>query len=480
MKLSEYIDLDGLGLAALIRAGEVSENEVFDCARRMVDAVNPAINAVIETYPEPLTGSDDPDAPFHGVPFLIKDLVVHAAGQRCEMGSRLAAGLSFPHDTHLMTRFRASGLRTLGRSTSPEFGCCATTETVVNGPTRNPWDLTRMAGGSSGGSAAAVAAGILPMAHANDGGGSIRIPASCCGLVGLKPTRGRTPIGPDAGEGLNGLGIEFAVSRTVRDSAALLDAVQGAGLGDPYIITPPRKSYAAEILKPPKRLRIALMTKSWNGGTYDPAMAASLTSTVKLCQELGHRVKEAAPTFDWDEFILASMAYWSTNIALGIDQISAATGRPVDATTLEATTLALYRYGKSLRATDLLRAMAFVNGVTRSTAAFFEKFDVLLTPTLPGPPLPLGSLNSNDSTLSAEEWIRKVFEFTPLTALFNMTGQPAISLPLARTDRGLPLGMQFAARYGEEATLLRLAAQLEQARPWPLLAPLARESQVKS
>jgi amidase len=448
MKLTEYIEHDGLGLAALIRAGEVTESEVLDCARRMLEALNPAINAVIETYPEPLAGSDRLDAPFHGIPFLIKDLVIHAAGQRVEMGSRLAAGLRLPHDTDLMARFRAAGLRTMGRSTSPEFGYCATTETVANGPTRNPWDTTRMPGGSSGGSSAAVAAGIVPVAHANDGGGSIRIPASCCGLVGLKPTRGRTPIGPDAGEGLNGLGVEFAVSRTVRDSAALLDAVQGAGVGDPYVITPPRKSYASAILKPPKRLRIALMTRTWAGAAFDPAVSAGLNDTAKLCADLGHRVTEAAPALDWEQFVLNSM--------------------------LEATTLACYHHGKSLKATDLLHAMAYANGVTRSTAVFFQKYDLLLSPTLPGPPLPLGSLNSNDPALGAEGWTRKVFLFTPLTPLFNMTGQPAISLPLARTGHGLPLGMQFAARYGEEATLLCLAAQLEQAHPWPQVAPMAK------
>lgn len=473
MKLAEYIEQDGLGLAALIRAGEVTENEVLDCARKVLEALNPDINALVETFPEPLAGTDRADAPFRGVPFLIKDLVVHAAGQRVEMGSRLAGGMRFGHDTDLMARFRAAGLRTLGRSTSPEFGYCATTETVVNGPTRNPWDTTRMAGGSSGGSAAAVAAGIVPVAHANDGGGSIRIPASCCGLVGLKPTRGRTPIGPDAAEGLNGLGIEFAVTRTVRDSAMLLDAVQGAGVGDPYIITPPRKPYSTEILKPPKRLRIAMMTRTWDGAAFDPAVSAGLTDTAKLCEELGHRVSEAAPTLDWEQFVQTSMVYWTANLPVWIDHIAAATGRPVDHTTLEATTLACYHHGKSLKATDLLLAMEVANGITRSTAAFFQKYDVLLTPTLPVPPLPLGSLNANDSALSAEGWTRKVFAFTPLTPLFNMTGQPAISLPLARTDPGLPLGMQFAARYGEEATLLRLATGLEQARPWPLLAPMA-------
>jgi amidase len=473
MRLSEYLAQDGLGLAKLIRNRAVTEAEVLDCARRMAEAVNPEINAFVEIFAEPLRGSDNADAPFRGVPFVIKDLVLHAAGQKFELGSRLAAGLRLPHDTDLMARFRAAGLRTIGRTASPEFGFCPTTEPVANGPTRNPWDNPRMAGGSSGGSSAAVAAGIVPLGHANDGGGSIRIPASCCGLVGLKPTRGRTPIGPDSAEGLNGLGIEFAVTRTVRDAAALLDAVQGAGLGDPYVIAPPVEPYAAAIGRPPAPLRVALMTRSFDGSAFDPAVAAGLTSTAQLCESLGHRVTEAAPALDFEHFVETSMVYWIANLPVWIDQIAAATGRQVDESTLEATTLACYRHGKALKATDLLHAMESANVITRATAAFFQQHDVLLSPTLPGLPLPIGSIDANDPTLGAEGWARKTFAFTPLTPLFNMTGQPAISLPLTRTDTGLPVGMQFAAHYGDEATLLTLAAQLEQARPWPRTAPIA-------
>jgi amidase len=379
-----------------------------------------------------------------------------------------------PHDTDLMARFRRAGLRTIGRTAAPEFGYCPTTEPVANGPTRNPWDTARMPGGSSGGSAAAVAAGIVPLGHANDGGGSIRIPASCCGLVGLKPTRGRTPIGPDSGEGLNGFGIEFAVTRTVRDAAALLDAVQGPGLGDPYVIAPPRGPYAAASGSPPAPLNIALMTRSFDGAAFDPVVAAGLKETALLCEGLGHHVTEAAPSLDFNHFVETSMVYWTANLPVWIDQVAAATGRRVDETTLEATTLACYRHGSALRATDLLHAMESANVITRATAAFFGNYDVLLSPTLPGLPPPIGTINANDPALGAEGWTRKTFAFTPLTPLFNMTGQPAISLPLARTADDLPIGMQFAARYGEEDLLFRLAAQLEQARPWPLPAPIAR------
>jgi amidase len=473
MKLSEYIRQDGLGVADLVRRREATGAEVLDCARRMLDAVNPEINAVIETYAEPLEGSDDPAAPFGGVPFVIKDLVLHAAGQRVEMGSRLAKGLSFPHDTELMARFRHAGLRTVARTTSPEFGFSPTTETVANGPTRNPWDTARMAGGSSGGSCAAVAAGIVPLGHANDGGGSIRIPASCCGLVGLKPTRARTPIGPDAAEGLNGMGIEFAVTRTVRDCAALLDAVQGAGLGDPYVAPAPTCAYVEAMNRRPTPLRIAFMSTAWGKQKTDPEVLEGLAATARRCEALGHTLTEAVPPLDWDQFVTNCMAYWTANLAVWIDELASALGRPIDASTLEAATLACYRHGKDLKATDLLRAMEVANRISRTFAVFFQQYDVLLTPTLPQPPAALGTINATDDSLDAEGWTRRTFAFTPFTPVFNMTGQPAISLPLARTGAGLPIGMQFVGRFGAEDVLINLAAQLESSMPWPRVAPLA-------
>ena len=474
MKLSEYIRQDGLGLADLVHRREVTGTEVLDCARRMLEAVDPQINAVVETYPEPLEGSADPAAPFSGVPFVIKDLVLHAAGQRVEMGSRLAKGFSFQHDTDLMARFRKAGLRTVARTTSPELGFSPTTETVANGPTRNPWDTARMAGGSSGGSCAAVAAGIVPLGHANDGGGSIRIPASCCGLVGLKPTRARTPIGPDAAEGLNGMGIEFAVTRTVRDCAALLDAVQGAGLGDPYVAPAPPCSYVEAMNRRPTPLRVALMSTAWGKHKTDPEVLEGLAATARQCEALGHTLTEAVPPLDWDEFVRNCMAYWTANLAVWIDELASALARPIDASTLEAATLACYRHGKSLKATDLLHAMEVANRISRTFAAFFQQYDVLLTPTLPQPPATLGTINANDASLDAEGWTRRTFAFTPFTPVFNMTGQPAISLPLARTGAGLPIGMQFVGHFGAEDVLINLAAQLESSMPWPRVAPLAR------
>ncbi|MCC7410934.1 MAG: amidase [Gammaproteobacteria bacterium] len=471
MNLSEYAQYDALGLAALVRSREVSAAELTACAREAIETLNPQVNAVIEQF-DPAEAGGKPDAPFFGVPFLVKDLVVHAAGRRCEMGSRLALGMVADHDTHLMQRFRAAGLHTVGRTQAPEFGYCPTTETVAFGPVHNPWALDRMPGGSSGGSAAAVAAGMVPIAHANDGGGSIRLPAHCCGLVGLKPTRGRVPIGPDAADGLNGLAAEFVVSRTVRDSALLLDLVHGAEPGDPYVITPPARPYADVITRPPGRLRIAWTDRPWSGTAVDPQVQTALAATVRLCAAQGHELVEARPEFDYEDYINATHVIWTANLAGWVDLIAAATGREINQGTLESTTLACWEHGRSLLASDLLWAFGVMNTVSRSVAPFFTDHDLLLTPTAARPALPLGEMNANDAGLDAFGWTQKVFEFAPFTALFNMTGQPAVSLPLARTGTGLPIGMQFAGRWGDEATLLAIAAQLEQAAPWPQIAPL--------
>lgn len=475
MYLKEYVSYDGTGLAELIRNLEVTPDEVLGCTRQAITIVNPLINSVIEEFPAPLSADPSANAPFQGVPFLLKDLALHAKGILNESGSRLAQGMKFDHDTELMKRFRTAGLQTIGRAATPEFGYCATTEPVTDGPARNPWDLQRMPGGSSGASAASVSSGIFPMAHANDGGGSIRVPAACCGLVGLKPTRGRVPVGPDVGEALNGLAVEFAVTRTVRDTAALLDSVQGHGMGDPYIIAPPQIQYQQAINEPPRRLRIAFTSESWSGAEVDADLKSALTKTATMCQELGHEIIEARPVFDWQSFFDALIVYWTANLAAWIDQVAGITGRQPGETTLEATTFACYRHGKTLTAGQLLQAMGVANYVCRSLGVFFEDYDLLLTPTTAKPALPVGCLDANDTSLDAIGWSARVFDFCPFTPLFNMTGQPAISLPLHRTRAGLPLGMQFAGRYGDETSLLQLARQFEQAKPWPLTAPLVHQ-----
>ncbi len=476
MKLTEYMSYDGLGLAELIRNKEVSDEEALACALQMADLLNPKINTIIEIFPEPLAGSHNADAPFFGVPFLIKDLGLRAEGVLNEMGSRLAQGIRAQHDTDLMQRFRQAGLRTIGRAATPEFGYCPTTEPLVNGPSRNPWDLARMPGGSSGATAASVAAGIIPLAHANDGGGSIRIPASCCGLVGLKPTRGRVPSGPDSGEPLSGLAVEFAVTRTIRDAAALLDAVKGPGIGDPFEIPIPGEAYASSMLKGPGSLTIAWMNEAWSGVEVDGEVKDTIPKTAQLCEQLGHQVIEARPRLDWEQFFEATVVLWAANLAVFIDYAAMLTGRPVDEEHLEATTLACYREGKQVKAEALLKAQAVANQVCRGIGGFFQECDILLTPTVAQPPLPVGVINANAPGLDAKAWSNRTFEFCPFTPLFNMTGQPAISLPLHQNTNGLPLGVQFVGRYGAEATLLQLARQLEQAAPWPLTAPLLKQA----
>lgn len=480
MQLSEYAQYDGLGLAELIRRREVTPDEAVRCANAAIDALNPKLNAVIgRVAAEPPAGGAD--APFHGVPFLIKDLVLHARGVPLDMGSRLVHGAYVaPADSDLMARFRRSGVVTLGRTNTPEFGFNASSEPVLYGPTRNPWDPGLSAGGSSGGSACAVAAGLVPVAHANDGGGSIRIPAAACGVVGLKPTRGRTPAGPDYADPLHGMGIEHIVSRTVRDTAAMLDAVEGPGLGDRYVIARPERPYLSEIASPPRGLRIAFSSAvDSHSAPPDAECVRAVEAVAKRCEELGHHVGEAHPRYDADVFHRANMLFWTSFCTFGVLATAQALNRPATEENIEATIWATYQHGLGLKATDLEMADALMNVTCRSVAPFYEEWDVLLTPVIARPPFPLGLLNANDRTLDAQGWYDHLFRHLPYTALYNMTGQPAISLPLATTNGGLPIGIQAVGRYGAEATLLRLAAQLEQAMPWSGRRPPIHASNLK-
>ncbi len=471
MELNEYSNYDAIGLANLVRCKEIKPSELAEIALQAARQLNPQLDAILETFADQVERLDDidlPDGPFRGVPFLIKDLVLHAAGMRSDMGSRwvhAAGGVAFSHDTDLMIRFKQAGLVTLGRTTTPEFGYNVTTEPLLNGPTRNPWDVTRMAGGSSGGSCAAVAARIVPMAHANDGAGSIRLPAACCGLVGLKPTRGRTPIGPDADEGINGLGVEFAVTRTVRDSAALLDATEGPGVGEKYIIPRPERPYLGEVTTPPGKLKIAFTTEAWSGVPVDTACIKAVEEAAALCKELGHIIIQAAPEFPVSEFELATLRLWTASLSATIADLSGELGRPPNEAELEATIWAAYQFGKQMSARELLGALVVMNQVTRTVARFFLEYDVLLTPTTTTTPALLGTYDANNSDLDAPGWMSQLLSFAAFTAPFNMTGQPAISLPL-HENHGLPVGVQFVGRFGDEAILFRLAGQLERASPW--------------
>jgi amidase len=470
MTPGEYARCDGLELVALVKSKQVSPAELAQVALDAIAAVNPKINAVIapiSDWKEQIAAAAT-ESPFYGVPFLIKDILLHARGVPCDAGSRLVKGAFVaPADTDLMQRFRRSGVITLGRTNTPEFGFNANTEPVLYGPTRNPWNPAYSAGGSSGGSAAAVAAGIVPIAHANDGGGSIRLPAAACGLVGLKPTRGRTPVGPELGDPLHGLGIEHVVCRSVRDCAAMLDAVEGPGVGDRYVIARPQRPYLEELHSAPRRLRIAFSAATY-GDTVrpDPEVVRALETAARTCADLGHDVEEAKPDYDIGAFHRANIVLWASFLAAGVAGIAEITGRRPSAETLEATVLANYEYGLTLTALDIEVALATTNTVCRSVAPFFERFDLLLTPVWASPGLKLGVLNANDPSLDAKGWYEHLFRHIPYTALYNMTGQPALSLPLAQSSAGMPIGIQAVSRFGGEDTLMQIAGQLEHAMPW--------------
>jgi amidase len=469
MRLDEYTQYDATGLSELIRSGDVSPTDLGAAFLAAVERVNPELNAVIETFPDRAVsafGKLAADAPFAGVPFLIKDIGATERGTRCECGSRLAAGYVAPADTDLTRQWRAAGLNILGRTTTPELGFSCTTESVLYGPTCNPWDSTRMTGGSSGGSAAAVASGIVPIAHANDAGGSIRNPSSCCGLVGLKPTRGRTTPGPGSAEIQSGLAIEHAVSRTLRDSAALLDATQGRGIGDPFTIAPPPRPFVEELGFEPGRLRIAFTTRTWTDDPVDPEYRGKVEETAKLCESLGHHVEERRPEFDAGALARANIQVKAASNAAFVDYLAAATGRLPGEETLEPPILDAYRVGKALSATDFLAAQDVFNTVTRTVGRFFESHDILMTPTTALPAQPLGTYSSNVPGMGIYEWGERMYSFAAFTLVWNITGLPAISLPLHMHSTGVPIGVQFAGRFGAEGTLLRLAAQLEAECPW--------------
>lgn len=474
MNLAEYARHDALSLADLVRRREVKPSELARLALAAIEQLNPVLNAVIETYPDRAAKADAQpydNRPFAGVPFLMKDMVCHEAGATHEMGSRLARGMVVPHETDLAARFRCSGVTVIGRSNVPEFGCSATTEPLLYGPTRNPWDTTRSSGGSSGGSAAAVAAGIVPIAHANDGGGSIRIPAACCGLVGLKPSRNLNPVGPDTGLALGGLGVEHIVSRSVRDTAAMLDQTAGPGIGEWYYTPRTTESFLGETFKPPGRLRIALNLVPWVPAPLDPEVTAAIEDVAKLCAALGHEVTAARFDLDTAGLIRCNEVIWSSYLTGFVNGVAAVTGRKPSLDTLEATTLRGYEHGKTMSGPDLVAALEYANRVARESGHFFERYDVMLMPTQAYPAPRLGMLDANDPKLSFVDWFTKIMGFAPFCQVFNLSGQPAITLPLAWTAAGIPIGAMFAAPLAQEPRLLRLASQLEQARPWRQRVP---------
>ena len=466
MQVSEYADHDATALASLIDKGEVSAAEVQQAAAEAVEGVNGELNALVgPLFDEPL--EHDPAGPFGGVPFALKDLITHAAGVPQRAGSRLLGdGVPFPTDNALMTRFRSAGLAAMGLTATPEFGFNAATESVANGPTRNPWDTARSPGGSSGGSAALVAARALPAAHASDGGGSIRIPAAACGLVGLKPTRGRTTVGPDYADPLLGLGIEFVLARTVRDVAGLLDAVHGSEPGDRYVLLPPATTFLDAARATPGRLRVAVSTTADNGAPIDPACVAAVQAVASVLADAGHSVEEASPGYDVAAFDDANLKAWCSFLADGAYGIAGMFGVELTTDVVESTTLACAEYGATLSALDLYAVDRVFNATTRAVAGFFTDHDLLLTPTTAAPNTAIGHLDADDPSLDARGWYDRIFSFAACTALSNVTGAPAISVPGPPSPDGWPVGVQLIGRHGAEETLLGVAGLLEQALPW--------------
>jgi amidase len=468
MEPHEYARYDAIGLRDLIRVGEVTTGEVEDVARRALEEADARLNALALPLFSPALDAAG-DGPFAGVPFVIKDSGPMAEGVPFFLGSRsLGAGVVARRDSDLMTRFRSAGLRTLGLTTVPELALSFATESVKHGSTRNPWDPRRGVGGSSGGAAALVAAGAVPLAHGNDGAGSIRIPASCCGLVGLKPSRGRTPCGPDVGEALFGLASEFALTRTVRDAAHLLDAIHGPAVGDKYTAPPPSRPYAAELHEEPGRLRVALATTppASPEAHVDPEVAAAAIAAGRALEDMGHAVADARPEVDRE----AVMQVMRAGMIAMAAQLLAAARRP-DPERLESVSRALLTATQATSALDLLAAFDAQNRLTRTVGAFFTQHDLLITPTLAQPPARHGALEYDNARHSVDSWLRTLLDYGPFTALVNVSGQPAVSLPLAHTGVGLPIGVQLVAPYGREDLLIRTAALLEQAMPWSARTP---------
>jgi amidase len=488
--IAEYGRLDALALAGLVRRREVSPAELLEEAIARAERVNPRINAVVtpmyEQARRDAAALPPSDAPFRGVPLLLKDLDAAVAGVPQTAGSRFLADFKPARDATIVERFRRAGAIIFGKTNLPELGLTPFTESKLFGPARNPWNPDLSPGGSSGGAGAAVAAGIIPLAHANDGGGSIRIPASCCGLFGLKPTRGRTPVGPDHTQLWSGMAIANVISRSVRDSAAMLDAIAGPEPTSPYWAPPAARPFAAEVGAPPGRLRIALTTKPFvTTVAPHPDCVAAAGDAARLLTELGHDVEEADLDIDGDAFVRDFYVMVCVEIATLLARAAERLGRPPRRDEIETNTAITAIIGRQQTAVRAGRARERLDAAVRGATAIHDRFDLVLSPTLGLPPPGIGALVPHGAEAFAhdalvalhlgfllrlpgvvEAAVRKVFGFIPFTPLANVSGQPAMSVPLAWNAAGLPIGVHFQARFGDEATLFRVAAQLETARPW--------------
>jgi amidase len=460
--------MDATSQAAAVRDGHVSATELLDAAITRIDSDDAALNAVtIRWFDRARAAAASlPEGPLHGVPFLLKDLWAHFEGELLSNGCQALKDVAprSTSDTTLVSRFRAAGLNIAGRTNSPEFGSLPTTEPVAWGATRNPWNTGHSPGGSSGGAAAAVAAGLVPVAHASDGGGSIRIPASCCGLVGLKPSQGRITLGPYRDE--SNLGVELCVSRTVRDTALVLDAVHGPGVGDTVIAPAPSGRYVDDVGADPGRLRIGLLDHYPDGRPVHADCSAAAHATGSLLERLGHHVEPAFPAAMANpEFGRRFGALWSTNMGVAFARVAAQLGRDLVPGDVEPVNWAQAEFARAVSGVDYAMALAANVDFRRAVQAWWnDGWDLLLTPTLAEPPVPLGTFaNDPDHPMTP---MARAGAYVPFTPAFNSSGQPAISLPMWWNDAGLPIGVQLVAAYGREDLLIRVAAQLESAQPW--------------
>ena len=475
----QLAQLDALAQAALVRAGEATPLELVDAAIARIETLNPRLNAVITPlFEKARDQAKSPylsDGPFKGVPFLLKDFGCHSAGDPYHQGSRFLKDLGWTakEDTYMAAKLRAAGFIFLGKTNTPEFATMPTTEPEAYGPSRNPWNTEHSTGGSSGGAGAAVASGMVPAAHANDGGGSTRVPASECGLVGLKSTRSRVSLGPEYGEVWQGLVNEHVVTRSVRDTAAILDAIAGPMPGDPYFATPPTRPFLAEVGADPGVLRIGVLADFPGQATpLHPDCVAAVHATAQLLSALGHTVEESSPSAlnDEQERRRQVWAILTSAIASHIDTLGKQTGKAVTQDDVEIHTWAMVEIGRARTATRYIEALEWLQADTRRLARWWQPedgtagFDILVTPTIAEPPPRLGEFVSTpENPLGGA---RRSATLMPFTVPFNVTGQPAISLPLHWNSAGLPIGVQLVAAYGREDVLFRIAAQLEQAKPW--------------
>lgn len=497
MTHEEYLAHDATGLAERVRSGEVTATELLEIALGRIEALNPRVNAVVRLMEEDARrdAARPPYGPFAGVPFLAKDLTSMYVGHPTSAGSSFLAEHLATWDSELATRVRATGVSVTGKTNTPEWGLQPVTEPKFWGACMNPWDSRLTPGGSSGGSGAAVASGMVPMAGGGDGGGSIRIPASCCGLFGLKPTRGRTPTGPKRGQLWRGATVEHVLTRSVRDSAIMLDATHGPDAGAPFEIPPPERAYAEEVGAHPGRLRVAWTTEPTIGSTVHPDCVAALHDAVALLEELGHEVVEAHPPIAGDAFAKAFLTIIAGELGTDLAEAGELIGRKPRRSDVEPATWALGLLAGALSATEFAGALRHLELVGRDVGVFFADYDIMLTPTLSTPPPAIGTVGPTKAEEAQLKFIgmfgsgrlvkaaglidqaaKTAFDFIPWTAIYNATGHPAMSVPLFWNEAGLPIGVHFVGHFADEAKLLRLAGQLEEARPWfDRLPPIARE-----